>query len=144
MDGLGDLHRELSRWDQHEREHRPGLCPAQAVDREPLQDRQGEGGRLAGSRRCFGQQVASGEERRDCRFLHRGRLLVAKAGEGLEECRRQPERREGGGGRLGGNAGRRLGVGSGLGTGCGICVRHGGSVLRGGRVARSGSHWRLR
>ena len=52
---------------------------------EPLEDRQGERGGLAGAGRRLGEQVAAREQRRDRRGLDGRGLLVAERGERLEQ-----------------------------------------------------------
>ena len=115
VDGLRDLHRQLARGDQDERERPARARPPQApAGGEPLQDREREGGRLAGPRGRLRQHIAPGEEGRDRLELDRRRLLVPQPLEGCEQGRGQPERRETA--RLGGRRwGRRIERGGGVG-----------------------------
>ena len=80
MEGLGDLHRELAGRDEHE--HRGPRWLGRFL-REALQQRQGEGGGLAGAGRGLSQEVAALEQRRDRLALDRRGLLVAQRGEGF-------------------------------------------------------------
>ena len=59
-----------------------------------VQQRQGEGRRLAGAGGGLPEHVAAGEQRRDRRHLDRRRLLVAEGREALEEARVEAEARE--------------------------------------------------
>ena len=52
---------------------------------EPLQERQGEGGSLAGAGGGLSQEVPAVEEGRDRLALDGGGFLVAEAGEGVDE-----------------------------------------------------------
>ena len=79
LDRLGGLHRELAGRGEHE-----GLHPAELrVDRG--EERQTEGGRLAGSRLGDTRDVAALEERRDRLGLDRGRLGEAEIGHGAQQ-----------------------------------------------------------
>jgi len=116
MDRLGHLHRQLARRHEDEGQGRPLLRPPEPAGGESLEDRQGERRRLAGPRRGLGEEVATGQQRRDRLDLDRRRLLVAETGERLEQGGLQAEGDEGGGGRVGrvggsGRVGRREGVG---------------------------------
>ena len=62
---------------------------------EALQDRQHEGGRLAGAGLGAGQQVAAGEDERDRLALDGRGFGVALCRDGAEQVGRQPERGEG-------------------------------------------------
>ncbi len=72
---LGDLHRQLAGRHQDQAADRAPLA-ARAAD--AVQQRQREGGRLAGAGRGLAQHVAPGQQRRDRLALDRGRLLVAQ------------------------------------------------------------------
>ena len=63
---------------------------------EPLQDREGESGRLARSRRGLPEQVQPREQRRDRLALDRRRLLVAEVAERAQQFRAQRQLGEGG------------------------------------------------
>src|SRR5947209_13563252 len=69
-----DLGRELARRRQDE-----GPRPARGLFHESLKDRQQEGGRLAGARLRRPDDVATGEDRRDCLLLDWRRGLVSEA-----------------------------------------------------------------
>ena len=69
-----DLGRELSRRRQDE-----GPRAARGLFHESLKDRQQEGGRLAGARLRRPDDVATGEDRRDCLLLDWRRGLVSEA-----------------------------------------------------------------
>src|SRR5437667_6331671 len=69
-----DLGRELARRRQDE-----GPCPARGLFHESLKDRQQEGGRLARARLRRPDDVATGEDRRDCLLLDWRRGLVSEA-----------------------------------------------------------------
>jgi hypothetical protein len=90
VDRLRDLHRELPRRHQDERDRVAAALPLG----QPLQDRQREGGRLAGSGRRLAQQVTSFEQRGDRFPLDRRRLLVPELLQGLEQFGAQRERVE--------------------------------------------------
>jgi hypothetical protein len=94
---LGDLHRELSGGREDEGPDRvaSGRERGVRVVLEPLEDRQDEGGRLAGARLGRAHQVASLEDERDRLGLDgrgRGEALI---GNGAEEFGRQAERIKG-------------------------------------------------
>src|SRR5438034_7287347 len=69
-----DLGRELARRRQDE-----GPRAARGLFHESLKDRQQEGGRLAGARLRRPDDVATGEDRRDCLLLDWRRGLVSEA-----------------------------------------------------------------
>ncbi len=73
---VGDLGRQLTRGAEHERSAGPRRRPFRS-DEKPLQDRQCEGGRLAGSGLGNAAQVAAVEYLRDSLRLDRGRCRVA-------------------------------------------------------------------
>ncbi len=56
-----------------------------------LQQRQAEGGGLAGTGLCTGQQVATGKRQRDRLLLDRGRVFVALLGERAQQERRKAQ-----------------------------------------------------
>ena len=78
VDRLGHLHRQLARGHQDQRARHRRARPS---PRDPLQQRQGERGGLAGAGRRLAEQVPALEERRDGLRLDRRRLLVAEHGE---------------------------------------------------------------
>jgi len=57
-----------------------------------LQQRQAEGGGLAGTGLCTGQQVATGQRQRDRLLLDRGRVFVALLGKRTQQEGRQAQR----------------------------------------------------
>ena len=87
MDGLRHLHRQLAGRSQHEGYRQP----TSFADGDPQQQRQRERRRLAGTRRCLPEQVASLEQRRDRRALHRRGFLVAQRHRGPYEAVVQAE-----------------------------------------------------
>jgi len=91
-EGLGDLHRQLAGRDEHD-----GRCAAvrRTTDLERLQHRQGESSRLAGPGRGLGEQIPSGQQRRDRLTLDWRRLLVTELAERREQGRRQAQIGEG-------------------------------------------------
>ena len=91
-ESLGDLHRQLAGRDEHD-----GRCAAvrRTTDLERLQHRQGESSRLAGPGRGLGEQILSGEERRNRLTLDRRWLLVTELAERREQGRRQTQFGEG-------------------------------------------------
>jgi hypothetical protein len=116
LDGLGDLHRELTRRGQHE-----GLDLAElGVDRG--EEREAERGGLAGTGLGDARDVAAGEQRRDGLGLDRGRRLETEVGDRALEGLGQPEVGEGGA------------AGGGRGQG-GVCHGHVGSPIVCGGVA---------
>ena len=92
VERLGHLHRELTRRDQDEHE---GPARSRFFRREPLDEREGKGGRLSGSRRGLAEEVPAGEERWDGLALDGSRLFVAEPGEGLDQVGAEPELGEG-------------------------------------------------
>ena len=83
VDRFRDLHGELA--GGHEDEAVGAAARAAAAD-DPLQHRQGEGGRLSGAGRRLAQHVAALEQHRDRLALHGRRLFVAEGrGGGHEE-----------------------------------------------------------
>ena len=153
MDGLGHLHRELPGGCEDQR-RRPAATtvtgdPA-TVDRgaglaggvhaagEVLEDRQREGGRLAGAGGGLRQQVPARQQGRDRDHLDGRGLLVAEAGERAQEPRVEVQ-----GGEPGGRAGSGGGPAgsadwSGSGGGPGSLGGHGGGGGCGGVGTRSG------
>ncbi len=89
MERLGDLHGELAGGYEHEHGGAGGLG---RFLREPLQERQGEGGGLAGAGGGLAQEVAALEQRRDGLALDGRGFLVAERGEGLDEGGGEAER----------------------------------------------------
>ena len=93
-DALVDLHRELAGRDEDQgadrvagrRERGVGVRP------EAVEDRQREGGGLAGAGLGGGEDVAAGEDEGDGLRLDGRGLGVALLGDGLEEIGRQAER----------------------------------------------------
>ena len=63
---------------------------------QPLEDRQREGGGLAGAGGGLAEQVAALDQRRDRLLLDRRGLLVAERGQRLQQLRPQAEVVEGG------------------------------------------------
>ena len=86
---LGDLDAELAGRGQHDRLH------VLAVRVEVLQQRQAEGGRLAGPGLRLADHVVAGEQLRDRLLLDRGRLGVAELVEGGLDLGRKAEFVEG-------------------------------------------------
>ena len=80
---LHDLGGELARRRDHERARRSAR-PAAA---QALQNRQQEGGRLAGAGLCAGNQVLSVERRRNGARLDRGGGFVTRAADRAEDFR---------------------------------------------------------
>ena len=116
---------------------------------DALQDRQGEGRRLAGAGGGLAEQVAAGEERRDRLGLDRRRLLVAQGGQGTEQLGAQPEVGERGhvlhGGARQGSRKDRKGKRRSLVAPQGEPINVQGPVAGGGRrVTRTGEPSRLR
>ena len=94
VDRLGDLHREFARRHEHEC---GGAFARRCVEVEAVQQREREGGGLAGAGRGLGQHIAAGEQRRDRGHLDRRRLLVSQRGQrgddfGMELERGEPRR----------------------------------------------------
>jgi hypothetical protein len=85
-DALVDLHRQLARGDEDQGAHRMACGGERRVRVRPeaVEDRERECGRLAGTRLRGREDVASGEDERDGRFLDRCRGGVALFGDGLE------------------------------------------------------------
>ena len=103
LEGFGDLDRELARRRQHEG-LRPGLAQV-----EPVQDRQGERGGLAGAGLGLAEQVLAVDQVRNRRRLDRRGRFIADFGEDALQGLAQGEFLEGGyGGR---DVGRRAGHG---------------------------------
>jgi hypothetical protein len=88
VDGLGDLHGQLAGGHEDER---AGHAIGGSLSGQPLDRREGEGGRLAGPGRRLGKEVAALEQRRDRLALDRRRLLVAEPGEPGDELAPQAE-----------------------------------------------------
>ncbi len=109
-DALLDLERELSGRGEDEAADRQsgraagsgiaggGVLGCRPAAVEQLEDRQDEGGRLAGAGLGAGEHVAPGEDERDGFGLDRGGLCVALGGDRAEKLGRQPESIEGHGG----------------------------------------------
>ena len=89
LNGLGALHRELARGSQDQ-----GLDVA-LIGVDDGQQRQTEGGRLAGTRLGDTHDVAQLKERRDRGGLDRGGDAEPHIGDGLEDLLGQSEAREG-------------------------------------------------
>jgi hypothetical protein len=83
MDRFGDLHGELA--GGHQNEHGRALR-RRRIRSQHMQCRQGEGGGLARAGRRLGEEIASGEQRRDRGHLDRRRLFVAEGREAHEEA----------------------------------------------------------
>ena len=110
VDRLGHLHRELARGREDERrgtaapvpstrraatlDRAAGLAVRVEALREALEDRQGEGGGLAGAGRRLGEQVPALEQGRDRGQLDGRGLLVAEGGERAQETGIEREGRE--------------------------------------------------
>src|SRR5690606_31386442 len=84
---LRDLHRELARGYEHERD---GLRRVRILG-ERLEQRERERGRLAGPRCGLPEQVTTLEQRRNRLALNRSRLLVAECSERIEQLIGQAE-----------------------------------------------------
>ena len=96
LEAVVDLPGELARRgeDEDAAVFRPGRT---AVAEQPLDDRQREGGRLAGAGLGAAEEVAAGEDVRNRLPLNRRRLGVALVRERLEQGLREPQRGEAGG-----------------------------------------------
>ena len=107
-DALLHLERELAGRDEDEDARRASTAPGRAAMAgdshalfwrglavEELEDRQHEGGRLAGAGLGAGEDVATGQDERDRLGLDGGGLGVALVRDGAEELGRQPELIEG-------------------------------------------------
>jgi hypothetical protein len=90
LEAVGDLGGELTRRRQHEAA-RAATWRRPLLGGEPLQDRQREGGRLAGAGLGDAEQVAALQQRRDGLRLDRRRLGVALGGERLQQLVVEPE-----------------------------------------------------
>src|SRR5690348_2990406 len=82
MECLGDLHRELARGDEDE--NRGSGRPGRGGE-ESLEERDREGGGLAGAGGRLTQEVAAGQEVGNRLALDRRRLLVTEGGETFDE-----------------------------------------------------------
>ena len=78
--GLGDLHRELARRDEHQGER---FCPLDFPE-YPLEDGKREGGRLPRPGRGLPDQITALKQGRDSGLLYRSRFLIAEAGQTFE------------------------------------------------------------
>ena len=96
-DALRDLHRELAGGRHHERPDRVagGREARVRVDPQALEDRQGEGGRLAGAGLGGGEEVAALEDERDRPLLDGGGLRVALLRDRAKDVGREAEGVEG-------------------------------------------------
>ena len=101
-DALVDLHRQLAGGRQHQGADgvARGADARVRVAREALEDRQREGGGLAGARLGGGEDVAAGEDEGNGGGLDGGGLRVALALDGGEQLGREAEVGEGQGGLL--------------------------------------------
>ena len=84
--GVGDLERELARRRQHEPPHVPSPLVLY-----PFEQRQTEGGGLAGARARSADDVAAGEKRGERLRLDRRRRLEAEGAEGFDEAGVEPK-----------------------------------------------------
>jgi hypothetical protein len=91
LQGFGDLDRQFARRRQDQ-----GLRHG-ALEVDLLQQRQGEGGGLAGAGLGLAEQVVAGQQHGDAGRLDRRGRLVADVGERLEQWRGKPEGVEPGG-----------------------------------------------
>ena len=95
VDRLGDLHRKLAGGHEHERGGAFARC---GIGIQVMQQRDREGGRLAGTGRGLRQHVTPGEKGRDRGALDGRRLFVAECRERGEDTRVEGERGEARGG----------------------------------------------
>ncbi len=84
LEAVADLGGQLTRGAQDQHARRAGLG-GDAVFGQAMQDRQGEGGGLAGAGLGDAQQVLAGHDIGDGLFLDRRRLGVAGRGQGLQQ-----------------------------------------------------------
>ena len=124
---LGDLDAELARRGEHDRLH------LLALGVEVLEQRQAEGGGLAGAGLRLADHVVAGEQLRDRLLLDRGRLLVAELVERGLDLGLQAQVAEGGHEGALSVAVQRLGSSSSL-----PCVRRAGELLVGAATSESG------
>ena len=87
-----DLHREFACGHQHERPRRPGNRCALFTREQPVDDRQPERRRFAGSGLRPGDDIVAGEHRRNRERLHGCGLGVPPRPEGSGQTCREPER----------------------------------------------------
>jgi hypothetical protein len=93
-DARVDLHGELPRGnqDQHADRVAGGREAGVGVLPHPVEDREHEGGRLAGARLGGGEEIAALQDQRNGIGLDRRGSVIALLGDGLEEIGRQAER----------------------------------------------------
>jgi hypothetical protein len=92
VDGFRHLHGQLAGGNEDER---GGSLGARAFSgSDPLQDREGERGRLPGAGRGLSEEIAAGQKGRNRLALDRCRLLVPELRERGEQSRIEPERGE--------------------------------------------------
>jgi hypothetical protein len=89
-EALGDLAREFAGRAQHENARAASWCGAPVVH-DPVEDRQREGGRLAGACLSDADQVVALHQRRDRLDLNRGWTRVAEFGQRCIEGRGKAE-----------------------------------------------------
>jgi len=88
VEGIGHLDGQLTGGGEHQH------LGAALVGVEACQQRQGEGGRLAGAGLGLAHQVAAEQQLGDGGLLNRRGLVVADCGEGLQQLRAEGEARE--------------------------------------------------
>ena len=91
MDRLGNLHGQLAGGHQDQRH---GPVAALVSGGKPVQERQGEGRRLARPGRRLAHEVLARQQRRDRLSLDRRRLLVAELDDRLHQAVVEPQGRE--------------------------------------------------
>ena len=89
-EALGDLAREFTRRAQHEHARAASGRRAPVGD-DPVEDRQGEGRRLAGPGLSDANEIPALHQRRDCLELNWGRMRKAKFGQRNIEGRGEAE-----------------------------------------------------
>jgi len=89
VNGLGHLHRQFPRRNEHQSTH---IDVVRGRRTDALEHRESEGSRLAGSGRCLSQQIRAREEGRNRGALYVRGFLVAERCDRRDELGLQPER----------------------------------------------------